>query len=229
VNSTIGQVVEKEIAIRTKEILMHSQNKLQFGFTKNCSAETCALVITEAIAEAKHLNTPIFAVMLDAKKAFDMVWQHSTLLAMHEQGVTDGLWDLYADMYKTVTSQICIKGELSCIITEKHGIRQGGETSSEVFKCRGNPLLQNINEQPLAQRIGSIHIGAPITADDTCILSQSRIGAQSAIKLAECDANMELYEFSSTKPKAVMINSRLTPEEAATSIPLTLNGQQIEY
>jgi hypothetical protein len=55
------------------------------------------------------------------------------------------------------------------------------------------------------------------------------IAAQTSIKLAKQDANMERYEFSSTKTKTVIVNMSLTPEEASQSMPLLLNSSAIDY
>ena len=55
------------------------------------------------------MNLTIF---LDDKKAFDVVSQTSTLVALHEQGITGRMWSLYTEMYDKPTSRIKLKGEL---------------------------------------------------------------------------------------------------------------------
>ena len=56
----IGKVVEKEIADRSGEICNPNQSPVQFGFTEGCLPSTFALVLTEAIAEAKDWRIPIY-------------------------------------------------------------------------------------------------------------------------------------------------------------------------
>ena len=93
INSIIGKVTEKEIVSRTKAIMQEKQHKLQFGFTENCSPSNCALIITEAMAEAKDTGKQLFVTLMDARKAFDVVWQESALTSMHEQDITGPIWN----------------------------------------------------------------------------------------------------------------------------------------
>lgn len=101
INSMIGKIIEKEVVSRAKPILKEQQHKLQFGFTEKCSPSNCALIISEAIAEAKDLNRPLYITMMDAKKAFDVVWHESVLTSLHEQGIQGPLWKIYKICIKT--------------------------------------------------------------------------------------------------------------------------------
>ena len=55
-----------------------TQSELQFGFTKSRNPVMAALVLTEAIAEARDQDTPLYVATLDASKAFDVV-DHTSL------------------------------------------------------------------------------------------------------------------------------------------------------
>ena len=229
VNSILGKVAEKEMTQRTKLALASSHSALQFGFTENCSAANCALVVSEAIAEGLDQKRPLYVTMMDARKAFDVVWHSSVLVAMNEQGVTGPLWNLFVDMYGSVTSKIKLNGQLSRVIKERQGIRQGGLSSTECFKARANNVLGHLSQLPDSMHIGSISIASPTCADDTCLLSFTRIGAQTAINVAQDDANRERYEFSATKTKTILCNANFTAEEAEAILPLQLNGATLAY
>ena len=231
VSSMIGKVAEKEMAVRTKPTLKNIHSKLQFGFTEKCSSSNCAFIITEALAEAKDAGHPLYITMMDARKAFDVVWHESTLVQLHNEGITGPLWRTYVDMYKDVESIICVNGELSRTISEGQGIRQGAETSTEIFKTRANPVIRATADIPDTLRIGTTKVGAPTCADDICMLSRSHLGAQTALLIAQNDANKERYEFSASKTKVLLYNNRpktdlLTMKETS---PLLLNDQPLEY
>ena len=72
-------------------------------------------------------------------------------------------------------------------------------------------------------------MGAPTCADDTCLLTTKHIGAQTAMYIAQNNANNERYEFSTTKTKIMLCNSNIKAEEANNIMPLEMNGQQIDY
>ena len=93
--------------------LSKSQNPLQTGFTEKCSPSNGAVLITEAIAEATEQKKELYIVTLDARKAFDVVWQESALIAMSEQGITGRIWMSFVNMYDRVTSKVCINDQLS--------------------------------------------------------------------------------------------------------------------
>ncbi len=60
----IGKVLEKIIVQPLKEILKPKINKLQRGFCEHSSSVNTAFLLTEAIAEAKDQNIPLFAASL---------------------------------------------------------------------------------------------------------------------------------------------------------------------
>jgi hypothetical protein len=229
INSIIGKITEKEIVARSKRTMAASQHKLQFGFTEQCSPSHCAFIITEAISEAKDTGQQLFITFMDARKAFDVVWQESALVSIYEQGTIGMQWNMYVDLYKSVSSRILVNGEISREIHEKIGIKQGAESSTGVFIAKSNPTLTQIAKQPDSFHIGSIHVGVPTVADDMCLLTTSRMGAQTLLYVAQNDANRERFDFNVTKTKTILCNSNLTPEEAQTAMPLQLNNKTLNY
>ena len=47
------------------------------------------------MAEAQDNNQVIYAALLDASKAFDVVWHDGMLLDIYELGITGDLWLIY--------------------------------------------------------------------------------------------------------------------------------------
>ena len=62
--------IEQEAGTLNKDL-----SDLQFGFTEGRSPAMASLLITEAIAEAREMKTPLYINTLDARKAFDVVCQ----------------------------------------------------------------------------------------------------------------------------------------------------------
>ena len=220
VTPILGKIIEKEQLSQTKASLKHKHSKLQFGFTDGCSSTTCAFILTEAISEAKDTKEALHIVYMDAKKAFDVVCHPALLVDLHHQGLGEAAWGLFADMYSHVTSRVKYEGDISREVVEKQGIRQGADTSTEAFKTRADKLITGISDQPDAYHIGSISVGAPTCADDTCIVSSSIQGTQALVNIAQHDASLNRYEFSSKKTRVMHINCE---EES-----VYLNGAEIQ-
>ena len=229
VSSVIGKVVEKEILTKTQEVLLPQQNGLQFGFTPGSSSTNCAFVISEAVAEAKTKNHPLYVTLLDAKKAFDVVWHPSLLVSLYHQGITGPTWDLYQEMYHGISSKVKVEGSLSRAFKELQGIRQGGGTSADLFKSRSNNLLNQLTVLPDAYKIGTISLGCPTTADDTMMLSKTRMGAQTQMIIAQEDANRHRYSFSEKKTKIIAVNLPIDHEVCTTTQPVLLNNKPVSY
>jgi hypothetical protein len=204
--SILGKVVEKEIAKRLKEVVDPNQSNQQHGFTAGRSPSTCALIITEATAESMDRNETLYITFLDAKKAFDTVCHIPMLLALHQHDVSGSLWNVLNDMYQGIQSQVKLQGLLSEKFPERQGIRQGGLTSTDLYKVKANQMLEKLSSHPLAYRIGAIPVGAPTTADDTAIITSSELGAKVLMGIAEQDARIQQYSFSTQKTKLMIIN-----------------------
>ena len=92
-------------------------------------------------------------------------------------------------MYSDIRSQVKLQGELS----EYQGIRQEGQSSTDLFKAKSNPMLRRASIHPLEYRIGSIPVSAPTAADDTALIAASRLGVHTLIGIAQTDANQQRY------------------------------------
>ena len=194
------------------------QSEQQFGFTKGRSPTTCAFVITEAMDK----DDTLYLTFLDVKKAFDTVSHVPMLLALQHHDVSGNLWNLLNNMYEGVKSQVKLQGQLSKPFLEQQGIRQGGLTSTDLYKVKANHMLQSISSHPMAYRIGTTAVGAPTTADDTALISSSVVGAKVLIGMAERDAQIHRYTFSAQKTKLMVINPK---DKRPPSV--RLNGENI--
>ena len=82
------------------------QNRLQKGFTKGASSINIALLITEAINEAKDNNEKLILITLDAEKAFDVVDHIHLFWKLYHQGITGPTLLLIRELYKNSSTQV---------------------------------------------------------------------------------------------------------------------------
>ncbi len=224
VSSNIGKVAERVVLEATKKALSAGQSRHQLGFTEGCSPVHAALLLTESIAEAKDRKAQPIITFMDASKAFDIVCHTGMLNTIYDQGITGQLWCTYNSLYDNITSTVKWNGSLSNVLVEGQGIRQGGLTSTELFKARANPLLHKLGSHPCTFKIGSIPTGSIMVADDLALISESNIGMQMLLNEAESDAAKERYLFSTTKTKAMATRNATG---VAVDAGLKLNGQPL--
>lgn len=215
VTSLAGKILEKVIVKPTKEVLLPNISKLQRGFCNNASSINTAFLLSEAVSEAQDKKMLLYAAMLDASKAFDVVWHPGMLLSLANQGITGDLWLLYKDMYTGMTSQVKWGNTYSDTFEEGQGVRQGGTPSTELFKSKGNKLLTRLEESGSGFRIGITNVAAPACADDVVLLSGNPLDLQCMLDMAKNDASCERYQFNINKSKVMVLNSR-RPSKAWT-------------
>ena len=198
----MGKLVEKHLLSKAGNNLDPAQSRLQFGFTRGCSPTYAAIMFTETVAEAKDNKQELYITLLDTAKAFDVVSHHSLLNALYQQGVQDNVWQLFNSLYSDIHSSVKWNGTMSQSFQEKQGIRQGGASSADCYKAGKNQLLKTL-DQKQSLRIGHLHVGAIMVADDLARLSIKPSEMQIALNVAELDASRERYRKTMTKPRSL--------------------------
>ena len=143
---------------------------------------------------------------MDTSKAFDVVSHEGMLNSFYDQGVKGTIWKLYESLYQNSQSVVQWQGQSSSPFAELQGIRQGGTSSADSYKAGKNKLLEQLNTTGF--KLGHLHVGAVMVADDLALISKTNIDAQSGLLIAEQDANRERYSFNTDKTKVVVINSK---------------------
>ena len=168
-----------------------TQSELQFGFTKSRNPVMAALVLTEAIAEARDQDTPLYVATLDASKAFDVV-DHTSLKRRLYLSNPE-LWRSTVLLLEDNTSQVKIDSALSPSYPVLQGVGQGRILSTENYKLYIDPLLQLLKQLGFGQHIGTHFIGAPTCADDVLLISSSEVDLQAMLDAAHSFACRERY------------------------------------
>ena len=112
------------------------------------------------------------------------------------------------------------QGQRSESFQEDQGIRQGGVSSTSIFKAKTNPSLHRLERHPDCLKVGSIPLGAVMVADDLVLASISPQGIQGLILEAQLDASRERFSFSKTKTKAMKICPTRQREQEPLAVKL---------
>ncbi|KAK3085377.1 hypothetical protein FSP39_002384 [Pinctada imbricata] len=227
VSDTIGKIFEKIHLDSVRHNIETHQNALQRGFTKGTSPGLAALLLTEAIAEAKDLKKMLYATFLDASKAFDVVWHDSMLHKLYHYGLKGTDWLLMKEWYQNMSSQVKWEGSLSTKFMELQGVRQGGVWSPTAYKMFLNPALEIFQNNSLGMRIGSVNIASPTCADDELLLSMDQCELATMTKVQEDYSKKEHYKLSEQKSKVMVFNQQKKLKATRGNI-IELHGKEIE-
>ena len=208
------------------------KNPLQKGFTKGTSATVAALLFTGAIAEARDTKTPLYAVCIDASKAFDVVWHKSLLRKFFNLCLTGKCWNILQDSYQEMSSVVNWCGKHSRSFIERQGVRQGGIISPTGYKSHIDPLLNLLLlRMRVGLTIGTVYCGVPTVAGDLLYLSRSIIELQAMlITTIHRDTLLALKGTSSViqKQRFFIVNSPLDTGTWNQAVIFSINGKLIE-
>ena len=220
VTNFIGKIVEKIHLNRNEPNIVSKQSKLQKGFTRGEMPTTASLILTELIIEANKSKSTLYVALMDAKKAFDIVWHAGLLREVHKFGMEGDNWLFFKRWYDNVTSKVKWKNALSKSICEQQGVRQGGVWSPTAYKIFINNLLQTLESNQLGAYIGPIYCGIPTVADDVTLISNDPYELQTMLDVQTAHANTLRYLLSEQKSTILVFNDK---KENSWS----LNGKQL--
>ena len=146
ITSTFSKLHENIEAPRLRELFQDEQSSMQRGFSNGSSSTNAALIVSELMNEARDSKKELFIASLDARKAFDVVYQKSLFVKLFDIGVEPDLWRIMLNWYDGASSQVRWNNQYSREFELLQGLRQGGCTSTDMYKIFINPLLRKFGK-----------------------------------------------------------------------------------
>ena len=72
-----------------------------------------------------HKKKKLYCLLVDYKKAFDLVWREALWYKMSKNGITGKVLDVIKSMYANIKSCVSLGGEQSDYFISLKGVRQG--------------------------------------------------------------------------------------------------------
>ena len=115
-----------------EHVLRPSQSKLQHGFTPGMCPLACAVLLQEVLSEAKANKLEYYEALLDAKSAFDVVYQNNLSCTRYSDGVRGSLWLMTRELNKDATSRVNGVGK-HLILSQSHKEYAKAESCQQIF------------------------------------------------------------------------------------------------
>ena len=125
---TLGSIIGKlyDSIIINQQAHVFNTSELQFGFKENSSTTQCTFLVNETISYYVNNGTPVYALLLDASKAFDRVNYILLFKKLIKKGMCPLVVRLLLNMYTRQQLQVRWNTNVSAPFTVTNGVRQGG-------------------------------------------------------------------------------------------------------
>ena len=105
--------------------IMGQLNPAQFGFTKGRRTLDAVFVLDTLMAQARAEKRPLYVAFIDFQKAYDLVDRDCLFYKMLNYGIDGPILNTIVGMYRAVRSIVRMGHEVSEVIEQLVGLRQG--------------------------------------------------------------------------------------------------------
>ena len=163
--------------------------KGQFGFRRGRGTDDGAFVLNHVIEAHKSQVKPVYAMLVDFRKAYDSVDRPTLWRCLEQLGVRGSMLRTPRDMYCRVQLRVRAGGSLGAVFESQRGAKQGQGQTPLLFGL----LLERV-EEILGQlhpaggvQVGGQRVASRMYADDLVILGMDPGFVQAALdELARC-------------------------------------------
>jgi len=198
---------------------------LQFGYKSGHSTIQCTFAVNEIINYYNVRKTDVYAVLLDASKAFDKVNFFNLFNLLIKRNICPLVIRFLLRGYLTQTMSIKWNGSFSKKFHVRNGVKQGGVLSPILFTVYLDVLLGELSKAGFGCKILGEFVGALAYADDIVLLSPSRYALQCMLKICEDFSTRFKITFNQSKSKLLLYPFGCDP---MTNVNVTFQGKCLD-
>ena len=222
-SSIFGKILDMIIMVKEEERLVTS--KLQYGFKKGSSTSLCTSMVQETVSYFVNKNTNVYAVLLDATKAFDRINYVKLFHKLLLRNICPLLCRLLLGMYMRQKLRVQWQGKHSDSFQVSNGVKQGGVISPVLFCIYMDDLLGKLEDSGIGCYMGRVFSGAFAYADDLTLLSPSIVALKEMLRIGSRYA-LE-YDIKFNGSKSQMIVFRCNSQRIVEPY-IEINGSKLE-
>ena len=227
VTPLIGRIIDEHLRPKLVSLVKPIQNSNQYGFTEKVSYLMGALQRHEVEKFCIDSKTTFMGCSLDGDSAFEVVDREIQMHELYFAGERGSYWQASHYSYQNSLTRIKHDGNLSRNISEKLGVKQGRNMSSDHYKLYIAPLLKTLDDASLGVQIGPVNVSVSGVADDVYLMSDNQTKLQCLIDIASKYGHMYRIEYGAGKTKITIIGSRIDSQYYSDIQPWKMNGETI--
>ncbi len=136
-----------------------SSSSLQFGFKGGTSTTQTTFIMNETVSYYNFNRTNVYAVILDASKAFDHVQYCKLFNELVNRNISPLVLRLLLNMYTQQKLQVRWGNTMSQKFTVCNGVKQGMVLSPIIFAVYIDGLFGRLKESGIRCHMGNSYVG----------------------------------------------------------------------
>ena len=205
ISNTLAQIFER--LIKAKIPLLGKTHQNQFGYKNKTSCTHALFAFKELAVKCIESKKHLFALKLDAVKAFDRLWRDALFFKVKKKINYLCVVILLKIYYDNLQARIKIDKLLSHGIQILRGVKQGGVLSGDLFNCFIDDLIVECCNSGFGAQFIEIVLCIIGFCDDICLLSCSSNDLRKLLSICELFARKWGIEFNISKCKFIVFGS----------------------
>ena len=177
---------------------------LQFSYKSKLSTHIAVSVFQETVEYYVNGGSNVYALALDASKAFDRVRFDKLFALLIERDVNPIYIRLLIKMYCNQKLRVCYNRKASSWFTITNGVKQGGVLSPTLFCLYVDGLLEKLRNSGVGCCIGRNFVGSIGYADDLLLLTPTVSSLKAMIRICEQYAIDYDIKFNGSKSQLMV-------------------------
>ena len=207
-NSCLTKAIDWMILIKYEFCFKTSD--LQFAYKPKHSTVMCSLAMKEVVRHYHNHKGEVYAVLIDASKAFDRVHFDKIFEILQQKNLPNCVIRLLIDMYLRQEVRTSWQGAKSEPFFTSNGVRQGGVLSPVLFTLYMDILLKRLEDSGIGCMVGSEYFGGLCYADDVTVLAPNLSALQKMLITCEQFGLQYGVTFNAKKTECINLKSRMS-------------------
>ena len=182
-------------------------NDVQGSGKDKCSSIETAWLVKEVICHNIEQCNTVYVCLLDAKKAFDTVWQAAIFYKLYNLGLRGKTWRIIYLLYQNFKCKIKLAGNTSDEFYVRQSIHQGAPLSMELYCIYNNALLNELQNCIFGPKICDTRITCAAYADDVTLLTTCVKDMQYLVDIAYNYSLRWRFEYNPQKCKIMVFGN----------------------